>query len=212
MILGATAIALVVGARLVARWRRRGAIGLIVAAIGLTGVGVGLPVGQALDRVEQLERSVQQPFTTAEVEGKLLTTLFPNGVIQTAPPDDRTVCHDWTFGGRRYSDGCSVAVLLADYRNVLKPRPGDVVVYWSPANESVHSGIVRAVGTGGLVVIESKWGHMGRYLHLTGISHFPSSFTYFRRRGAGTSSAGGIQATDTGQRGQSAADRPASVR
>ena len=103
-------------------------------------------------------------------------------MIQTAPADDRTVCHDWTFGGSKYSDGCPVPTLLADYEPTNKPRPGDIVVYWGSNGEAVHSGIVRAVGADEFVVIESKWGHMGRYLHLTGISHFPSRFNYYRRR------------------------------
>jgi hypothetical protein len=182
VVLSAIAVVLVVGAMVLARWRRREAVGLTMAAVGLIGIGIGLPFGRALDQVEQLERAIQQPLTTAAVEQKLLTTLFPNGVIQTALPDDRTVCHDWTFGGSRYSDGCPVATLLADYTPVSAPRPGDIVVYWSDAGDPAHSGIVRAVGSEGLVVIESKWGHLGRYLHLTAISHFPSRFTYHRRR------------------------------
>jgi hypothetical protein len=206
LILSATAVVLFVGARLMARWRRRGAVGLIVAAVGLTGLGLGLPIGRALDQFERLEQTAQQPFTTAEVERKLLATLFPNGVIQTAPPDERSVCHDWTFGGTRYSDGCPVATLLADYEAVTVPRSGDAVVYWEPPGEPVHSGIVRAVGAGGLVVIESKWGHLGRYLHLTGISHFPSRFTYYHRKGNGKSLAGGTEATPAADRAVPDAD------
>jgi hypothetical protein len=194
-ILGVTAVVLVAGARLAARRRRPGAGGLIAAAVGLIGFGLGWPIGRAIDQIDSVERTAQQPFTTAEVEHKLITTLFPNGAIQTAPPDDRAVCHDWTFGGTRYTDGCPVATLLADFRPIAKPRPGDVVVYWSPANEPVHSGIVRAVGSEGMVVIESKWGRLGRYLHLADVTHFPSRFTYFRHAGdQGTVTAGNANA------------------
>lgn len=188
VVLSSFAVVLIFGAMLFARWRRRQAVGLAMAAVGLTGLGIGLPVGRALDHVDRIERFAQQPLTTDETEHKLLTTLFPNGVIQTAPPDDRTVCHDWTFGGSRYTDGCPVTTLLAEYETVTAPRPGDVVVYWGSAGEPVHSGVVRAVGSDGLVVIESKWGHLGRYLHLTVISHFPSQFTYFRRANGNRSS------------------------
>ena len=198
LILTVAAVGLGAGARLIARRRRSGAFGLAAAAVGLMGLGLGLPLGKVLDRADRLEPCVQLPLTTAEIEHNLLSTLFPNGAIQTAPPDDRTVCHDWTFGGTRYTDGCPVTTLLADYREVPKPRTGDIVVYWSPAGEPVHSGVVRAVGSEGLVVIESKWGHLGRYLHLTGISHFPTHFTYFRRAGDHrTQPASSVAATDS---------------
>jgi hypothetical protein len=176
------AIGLLVLPCFVALSRPRPAMSLAIAAIGVGGFAIGLLIGQSLDRLDQAERAVQKPLTTEELEHNLIATLFPNGAIQTAVPDDRTVCHDWTFGGSRYSDGCPVATLLADYEPTVSPRPGDIVVYWGSNGDAVHSGIVRAVGAQGFVVIESKWGHMGRYLHLTGISHFPSRFSYYRRR------------------------------
>ena len=79
-------------------------------------------------------------------------------------------------------ENCDRLGRFVGYEPVSTPQPGDIVVYWGDAGEPAHSGIVRAVGSEGLVVIESKWGRLGRYLHLTAISHFPSRFTYHRRR------------------------------
>jgi hypothetical protein len=154
---------------------------LIAGAMGVSGLGIGHVAGRMVGQAEGLESALQHPLAVDDDEHSLLRSLFPNGVIRTAPPDAGSVCHDWTFGGTRYSDGTPVATLLADYRPVIQPRPADVIVYWGPSGEAVHSGVVRAVGHGEFVVIESKWGHLGRYLHLTGVSHFPSRYTYHRR-------------------------------
>ncbi|HEY1376672.1 MAG TPA: hypothetical protein VGF55_07750 [Gemmataceae bacterium] len=182
VVLIGVAVILVLAVRRVAPARPRAA--LAVAAGGVCCFALGLSAGGTLERAERLEAAAGLPLSVDDDEQALLRQLFPDGAIRTAPPDDRTVCHDWTFGGTRYTDGCPVATLLADYRPVTHPRPGDVIVYWGPAREAVHSGVVRAVGRSGFVVVESKWGHLGRYLHLTGISRFPSAFSYYRRNRA----------------------------
>ena len=151
------------------------------------GRGTGLlrpgPVGRARSS-RGWRAPPRRPWSATEDEDSLVARLFPAGCIRTAPPDPHGVCHDWTFGGTQYSDGRSVASLLEGFHRVERPRAGDVIVYYGPSGEAVHSGIVRAVGSGGLVVIESKWGYQGRYLHLTAIARFPSKFIYYRRAGA----------------------------
>jgi hypothetical protein len=89
------------------------------------------------------------------------------GVLHTAPPTHEYNCHGWVFlGGRHWLCGYQVEQVLEDndYRPVSKPRPGDVAVYRDGAGAVVHSGVVRTASDG-LVLVESKWGGLGRYLH-----------------------------------------------
>ena len=51
------------------------------------------------------------------------------------------------------------------YHTVSKPIAGDVVVFRDPAGKVSHTGLVQAIMEDGRVLLESKWGKMGRYLH-----------------------------------------------
>ena len=57
--------------------------------------------------------------------------------------------------------------ILADngYVVVDEPREGDIVIYRDGLGQVQHTGLVRFVGTDGLVLVESKWGSLGIYLH-----------------------------------------------
>jgi hypothetical protein len=91
-----------------------------------------------------------------------------HGVLRLAPPGPEYNCHAWVFtGGRHWLRGEHVDQVLEDngYRPTAAPRPGDVAVYRNGAAEVVHSGLVHTVSADGLVLIESKWGGLGRYLH-----------------------------------------------
>jgi hypothetical protein len=57
--------------------------------------------------------------------------------------------------------------ILADngYQIVEEAREGDVIIYRDELGQVRHSGLVRFVGTDGLVLVESKWGSLGLYLH-----------------------------------------------
>lgn len=180
MLIGGTALVLIMIGRSRSLASPRSALAAKIAAIGLTCFGLGQTSNWILDIVRQ-DRSLHAALTRDETEASLIGQLFPDGAIRTGEPDDRTVCHDFAFGGTRYSDGSPVSQLLADYHQVSRPRVGDIIVYWSDAGQAAHSGIVRAVGKDGLVVIESKWGRQGRFLHLTGISRYPATYTYYRK-------------------------------
>ena len=60
-----------------------------------------------------------------------------------------------------------VDTILADngYEVVGEPREGDIVIYRDGLGHVQHTGLVRFVGTDGLVLVESKWGSLGIYLH-----------------------------------------------
>jgi hypothetical protein len=88
-------------------------------------------------------------------------------VIETAAKDQRYNCHGWVFTGGRFAvESEDVATILKDndYQVVQQPSPGDVVVYRDERGAVVHTGLVR-IASGDLVLVESKWGMLGRYLH-----------------------------------------------
>ena len=109
------------------------------------------------------------------------------GVIRTGPAADEFNCHGWVFtGGRFWIGPDDVERILTDngYQVVSQPRPGDVVIYRDSVQIS-HTGLVRTGGDGTPVVIESKWGWMGRYLHTPEGSVYGRSYTFYRSPRAG---------------------------
>jgi hypothetical protein len=118
--------------------------------------------------------------------------------IRVAPADAGYNCHGWVFGGGRYwVKGEDVDLLLHDngYRRVAAPQVDDVVVYRDGEGRVVHSGVVRAVGRDGLVLVESKWGRLCRFIHTPDC--YPGRRSFYRTvrgghemRGLGTAEGG----------------------
>src|SRR4051812_8652622 len=100
--------ALAVGARRAASGRPARRAALVAVALRAVGVGSGGWAGRSDPWADAFARS---PLSAAELESSLLLRLFPDGAIRTAPPDGSQVCHDWTFGGTKFSDGCPVESL-----------------------------------------------------------------------------------------------------
>jgi hypothetical protein len=91
-------------------------------------------------------------------------------IIQTGPVDPAYNCHGWVFaGGKFWVRGTAVPGILKDngYRAVAHPRLGDIAIFTDPKGEVSHSGLVRGQGTKGAILLESKWGKLGRYIHTT---------------------------------------------
>jgi hypothetical protein len=65
---------------------------------------------------------------------------------------------------------------------VEEPKEGDLIVYYEDANLTsiLHSGVVRATGRDGFVLIESKWGVAGRFLHAPEAQPYSQHFAYVR--------------------------------
>ena len=104
-------------------------------------------------------------------------------VIQTELPNDRCNCHGWTFADGQYViRGQDVDCILAEnnYVPVTDPRVGDLIIYRGEDGHVLHSGIVRAVGADGFVLVESKWGFLGRYLHEPDVQCYSPYYTYYR--------------------------------
>lgn len=89
-------------------------------------------------------------------------------LIQTAPAHNDYNCHGWVFAdGRYWLLGRWVETVLMDngYREVQRPQPGDVAVFRDGNGEVSHSALVRGRGSDGVVLMESKWGQLGRFVH-----------------------------------------------
>lgn len=105
-------------------------------------------------------------------------------VIRTDGPDLNYNCHGWVFlGGKGWLRGGNVEQILRDnrYEIVSSPSPGDVAVYRDAAGSVSHTALVRAVFDDGTVLMESKWGKLGRYLHTASQHAYAhDSCTYYR--------------------------------
>jgi hypothetical protein len=104
--------------------------------------------------------------------------------IRLAPADRQSNCHGWTFAdGRYWIRPESVNRILEDngYGAAARPGPGDLAVYRNSSGRAVHSGVVQLVLEDGLVLVESKWGWGGRYLHPSEEHCYPgASCTFYR--------------------------------
>jgi hypothetical protein len=127
----------------------------------------------------------EREATPEEIEAVEREMVHANA-LNTAPAGAYCNCHGWVFtGGRYWLSGAEVANVLEDngYTVVSRPRPGDVIVY-RMGSEIVHTGLVRAADEFG-VLVESKWGKRGRFVHAPEYQDYSSDFTYYRSSRAG---------------------------
>lgn len=107
---------------------------------------------------------------------------FVFAVIRTAKADPGHNCYGWVFtGGRFWIDGDSIDLILADngYHEIADPQAGDLISYRDRVGRSAHVGIVRLANENG-VMIESKWGSVGRYLHAPANQPFEKTWAFYR--------------------------------
>jgi len=108
-------------------------------------------------------------------------------VIRTAAPDRGSNCHGWVYtGGRYWVDGADVERILQEngYQVVSTPQAGDLVIY-RDHGRIAHSAVVRVVTNAGFILLESKWSHLGCFLHAPEDYCFPSPCMYYRSSRAG---------------------------
>jgi hypothetical protein len=110
-------------------------------------------------------------------------------VIRREGPSTECNCHGWVFtGGRHWVRGAVVEQILEDnaYCPVSVPEPGDLAVYRDKQLSVAHSGVVRSVGDDGLILIESKWGRLGRYVHQADHHAYPDTICEYYHSERGT--------------------------
>jgi hypothetical protein len=103
-------------------------------------------------------------------------------LIRTAPADPQYNCHGWVFtGGQYHVTGRTVDQILQDngYQQTSQPQAGDLIIYRNEQDGVTHTGLVRALGPGGFVLIESKWGAWSRFLHEPAAQCYGQRYAYY---------------------------------
>lgn len=103
-------------------------------------------------------------------------------LIRIGPADRLSNCHGWVFTNGRYNlHSEDIDTILEDngYRVVAEPAAGDLVIYRDGLDRVTHSGMVRMV-SGKLILIESKWGHLGVYLHPVEVQPYGNDWSFMR--------------------------------
>jgi hypothetical protein len=109
--------------------------------------------------------------TDAEIDAErryLQAAGLERKLIQTGPLDPTYNCHGWVFAaGRFWVRSAFVEQILKDNRYQISKQVavGDVAVFRNNSGEVTHTGLVRSVSEDGLILLESKWGRLGRYVH-----------------------------------------------
>ncbi len=103
-------------------------------------------------------------------------------LIRTTPPSYQSNCHGWVFtGGRYWVRGTDVDEIIREneYQQVTYPEVGDLVVYRN-GTEVLHTAVVRLATPEGNILLESKWGPLGTYLHTPRDQNYSTEWTYHR--------------------------------
>ncbi len=106
-------------------------------------------------------------------------------IVRTADPDANYNCHGWVFTDGRYNvSSTDVTEILEDngYHSICQPEVGDLIVYRDEGGQVEHTGVVRFVAGRRFVLVESKWGPFGRYLHVPAAQPYGGHYSYYRSK------------------------------
>lgn len=109
-------------------------------------------------------------------------------VIRLAPADDTSNCHGWVFTqGQYWVGGLQVDPILNEngYFTVKTPKVGDLVIYRDGDGKVTHTALIRATPDGLPVLVESKWGCLGTFLHPVDKSPYGTAFDFYHSNRAG---------------------------
>lgn len=147
----------------------------VAGYVAVTDLGTALK----LYRLDVEESDFEEYAAAADVR----LSYLGEGTILRDPPDAKSNCHGWAFtGGQFLLRGNEVEQILHDnsYQTVPNPQSGDLIIYRNESGEILHTGVVRGVLDEGTVMIESKWGVDGRYLHLPTDQPYSQIYGYYR--------------------------------
>lgn len=103
-------------------------------------------------------------------------------VIRLREADHLSNCHGFVFADARFAiEDSEVPFILTDnqYVEVSGPLENDLVIYHDSDGIVTHSGIIRFLVPNGPVLVESKWGPLGVYLHPVENSPYGSDYSFF---------------------------------
>lgn len=97
-------------------------------------------------------------------------------------PEPEVNCHGWVFSEQHIVKCEDVPTILKDngYELVTEPELNDLVVYSGQSGFVVHTGVVCGFLAGEKVLIESKWGVAGRYVHLADEQPYSQDYRFYR--------------------------------
>jgi hypothetical protein len=113
---------------------------------------------------------------------KWYAQLHEFALIRVGPADRICNCHGWVFTNGRYNlHSEDVDMILTDnrYRIVTEPIPGDLVIYRDGLDRPIHTAVVKLVA-GSLILVESKWGHLGVFLHPVEAQPYGNDWAFMR--------------------------------
>lgn len=123
------------------------------------------------------------PMPEAVEDSMLEAERYSHEVIRVEEPDTTSNCHGWVFTRGAFAVASEqVDTILADngYVPVERAQAGDLVIYRDGSGLPLHTGVVRFVGDEGLVLVESKWGPLGTFLHTPETQPYGSQFGFWR--------------------------------
>lgn len=99
-----------------------------------------------------------------------------------AEPEPEVNCHGWVFSEQHIVRCEDVPTILNDngYELITEPQLNDLVVYSGQSGLVVHTGVVCGFLAGEKVLIESKWGVAGRYVHLVDEQPYSQDYRFYR--------------------------------
>jgi hypothetical protein len=123
-------------------------------------------------------------FTPAKDAEQLILAAekFQHQVIRVEQPSAECNCHGWIFTGGQFGiRNPDVRAILADngYVAVKDVREADLAIYTN-GDDYTHSGVVRLTDPSGLILVESKWGPFGVFLHAPDMQPFSGVCTFYR--------------------------------
>jgi hypothetical protein len=141
------------------------------------------PAAEASARRGQLATQEGRREFLLEMEGQFVDRVFPSkqGVFRLAEPNPLCNCHGWIFAGGRFGvEDQYIPRILADngYTEATQPCEGDLVIYYHETAVA-HAGRVQSVERG-VVVVMSKWGPFGVFLHPVEAQPFSPSWSFQR--------------------------------
>lgn len=136
-------------------------IGILLTAASALGIGY-------LSNYFEKPLISKEALLDLEAEKLLHDPQYAFQFIRTAPADVSYNCHGWTFRAGKRSVGDSEVTEWINsprYKQVVtRPMPSDIVIYYK-GDSICHSGIVQSISRNGIVLVESKWGTLGRFIH-----------------------------------------------
>jgi hypothetical protein len=134
----------------------------------------GRPLGLFHFKVHSTAAEVERFMQSAEKDHLQM--------IRLTEPNPASNCHGWVFTSGRYGiRDADIASVLVDngYVAIEEPREGDLAIY-TDGSKITHSGLVRIANRNAPILIESKWGPFGVYLHAVDKQPFPGACKFYR--------------------------------